>query len=168
MPAPLSNTSEPATIHPPIEKLRQALSFKVARLAALNERAGSFHFQTSLGIRLNEWRVLGLLVPEGKLPFSELRDTLWIDKGQLSRVVRSLVDQGLVESTTAESDARQIELRPTPKGRHVHDEALKFTQSRNEAVVGTLTPTECAQFLSVLDKILLHNENLARLRTESA
>ena len=151
-------------VHPPIQKLRQALSFRVARLAALNERAGSFHFQAAFNLRLNEWRVLGLTVPEGKILFSELREILWIDKGQLSRVVKSLVDAGLIETSAAQKDARQLELTATEKGKRVHDEALRFTQGRNEAVVETLTPEECATFLRILDKILSHNEELAHKR----
>ena len=163
---PASISTQKTGVHPPIAKLRQALSFKVARLAALNERAGNFHFEQSLGIRLNEWRVLGLIVPEGTLRFSKLRELLWIDKGQLSRIVKSLVDQGLIENKVSHLDARQIELYATVQGRAVHDQALRFTQSRNEAVVETLTPTECAQFLEVLDKILYHNEDLARQQLE--
>ena len=151
-------------VHPPIRSIREALSFRIARLAALNERAGSYHFQATLGLRLNEWRVLGLVASCAPAPttFAELRDILLIDKGQLSRVVAGLVGRELLQSRPLDSDARQVSLTLTDEGRAVHDVALSFTQTRNEVVVSSLTPDECRTFLRLLDRVLTHNEALAR------
>jgi len=161
-----SKSAEPRNVHPRIKTLRQALSFKVAKLAALNERSGSLYFQKALGLRLNEWRVLGVIVPEGEMLFSELRDALRIDKGQLSKVVKSLNEQALITSRISDIDARQVTLSVTVKGLKTHEKALKFTQSRNDEVVATLTSEECAEFMHLLDKILQHNENLERALRE--
>lgn len=147
-------------VHPPIRSIRDALSFRIARMAAINERAGGIYFQTELGLRLNEWRVLGLVAASGTAAFSDIRDQLLIDKGQLSRVVRTLVDRGLLESRPSESDARQITLALTADGRALHDRAIGFTAERNDSMVSVLSAAECRQLHDMLDRLIRHNEQL--------
>jgi DNA-binding MarR family transcriptional regulator len=147
-------------VHPPIGSIRDALSFRIARMAAINERAGGFYFQNELGLRLNEWRVLGLVAAAGVAAFSDIRDQLLIDKGQLSRVVASLVGRGLLESRPSASDARQVDLSLTAKGRALHDRGIAFTAERNEAMADVLSAAECRHLLDMLDRLIAHNEAL--------
>ena len=151
-------------VHPPIRSIRDALSFRIARMAAINERAGGFYFQNELGLRLNEWRVLGLVAAAGVAAFSDIRDQLLIDKGQLSRVVASLVARGLLENRPSVTDARQVDLSLTADGRALHDRGIAFTAERNEAMADVLSARECEQLLDMLDRLIAHNEALQQQR----
>ena len=163
----LASHADTAQIHPPIKQLDQALSFRIAKLAALNERSGSYYFQNAYGLRLNEWRVLGTLAPHKKMSFSQMFEALWIDKGQLSRTIKGMAQRGLLHTQAAEKDARQIDLHITPKGHALHDEVLGFTLERNEAMVGDLSPDECALFLNFLSRVIAHNEALLQHRKDT-
>lgn len=70
---------EAGQIHPPIGSLLDALSFRVQLLAAVNERSGNIYFRDTLGLRLNEWRVLGVTQAMQPLEFDNLRRMLVID-----------------------------------------------------------------------------------------
>ena len=74
---------ETAAIHPPIETILDALSFRLARLNALNERIGSQHFRRKYDMSLNEWRVLGLTCALEPLSFNHLAEhnAIWLIAG---------------------------------------------------------------------------------------
>lgn len=148
------------TIHPPIRTLLDALSFRLARLVALNQAAGSLHFRNAHGLSLNEWRVLGLVNALSPVTPGAIRRKLLMDKGQLSRTIKGLTDRGLLEPRPASRDARSVELRLTEAGQALHDEVLVFTAERNEAVVEPLTREECDEFLRILEKLTVHNQML--------
>jgi DNA-binding MarR family transcriptional regulator len=156
--------ADDTTVHPPIASIRDALSFRIARMAAINERAGGLHFQKELSLRLNEWRVLGLVCAFGHAAFSEIRAQLLIDKGQLSRVVRALVDRGLLDSRASNRDGRQVDLAATEAGRALHERALRFTAERNESMASVLSARECVQLLEMLDRLIEHNVALLARR----
>jgi DNA-binding MarR family transcriptional regulator len=154
---------EAGQIHPPIGSLLDALSFRVQLLAAVNERSGNIYFRDTLGLRLNEWRVLGVTQAMQPLEFDNLRRMLVMDKGQLSRTLRALVERGLIETTPLKTDARKLSLRTTDQGRALHDEALELTRQRNEATVETLSKEECLEFQRLLNKMIAHNRELAEI-----
>ncbi|SEO38887.1 DNA-binding transcriptional regulator, MarR family [Salinihabitans flavidus] len=148
-------------VHPPITTLMDALSFRIARLAAINEKAGNALFREQFGLTLTEWRVLGVTQAMQCVPFNQLYRYLVMDKGQLSRTVKALGKRDLIEILPSETDARQIQIRTTQAGRDLHDRALVYTQERNEVTVETLTPEECAEFMRILKKISTDNEDRA-------
>lgn len=152
----------PGSVHPPIEQITDALSFKVARLSALNERTGGHYFKSVHDITLNQWRILGLTAALGPVPSRQVRDILYMDKGQFSRVVKQLTERGLIQSAPRASNASASDLIITETGQALHDVLISFTAERNASVVSTLTPEECTEFLRILDKISAHNQQLAQ------
>ena len=156
------------SIHPPIDSLMDALTFRLARLDALNAHVGGLKFRETYGLSLKEWRVIGLVHAFEPATFGQIRKYLLIDKGQLSRTVRRLTDQRILLSQTAADDARRTELSLTPEGRRLHDRLLAFTAERNEIVVSTLTPEECRDFLRILAKITDYCETRPELSEAGA
>lgn len=147
-------------VNRPIETLLDALSFRISRLAAINERAGGHHFKSEFDLSLSEWRILGVTAAKQGVAFSELRDILLLDKGQLSRTIKSLSKRGLVETRKSESDARQIELSITAEGQALHDRALGFTVERNAVMGAVLTDAEWSELDRLLGKLIDHNQRL--------
>ena len=159
----LDDSKSPAgLVHPSINIITDALTFKVARLAARNERAGMQCFKSKHGITVNQWRVLGLTFALGPVSSREVRDVLYMDKGQFSRVVKQLANLGFIHTTINSGDARTVELSLTREGQKFHDKLIEFTTERNEAVVSVLTAQECEEFIRVLDKISLQNDELQK------
>ena len=159
----LSQRDQTNEIHPPIRSLLDALTFRLARLVAVNDLSGTTRLRNNFGLSLNEWRVLGLTHALGPVGFGRIRRLLLMDKGQLSRTAKALTERGLLTTQPSPDDARAVELVLTKEGETLHDEVLSFTAARNEVVVATLTPEECREFLRLLQKITAHNEELSAL-----
>ena len=161
--APLNSSeqdhiTERAAIHPPIETLLDALTFRLAHLNALTERAGTKSLRDNFDMSLNEWRVLGACYALEPVTFHSLREALNIDKGQLSRVINQLAARNMIETRPSKADGRSRDLRTTEHSRDVHSQLIAFTHKRNETLVGTLTHDECDEFLRLLTKITRQSE----------
>lgn len=139
------------------------LTFRLARLVAVNERSGNRWTRSEFGLSLNEWRVLGLTNAMEPVRTGRIGRLLLMDKGQLSRIVHKLADDGLIRTRPSEEDARSVDLEMTDKGRKLHDHTLARAAARNDVVVETLTRAECAEFMRLLQKITEHNEQLLDL-----
>ena len=68
---------------------------------------------------LTEVRVMYELAQRTSVTATELGETLALDAGYLSRVVRALVEQGIVQKTPSENDGRRSLLALTAAGRKV-------------------------------------------------
>lgn len=141
----------------PIRCISEAMSFRVSRFAAINEHLGSKHFRDEFGLSLSEWRVLGLVEESDPATTSSVRDTLLMDRGLLSRVVKALRTRGLLLSQTSATDKRQTELFLTVEGRELHQACMKFTKERNREMASALTPVEQAEFQRILDVLITSN-----------
>lgn len=144
----------------PIATLMDALSFRISRLAAINERAGGHHFKSEFDLSLSEWRILGVTAAKQGVAFSELRDILLLDKGQLSRTIKSLSARGLIQTRKSRSDARQIDLSITETGQALHERAIGFTVERNAVMGAVLTDAEWSEFDRLLGKLIDHNQRM--------
>ena len=150
-------------VHPPIHSVLDALTFRMARLVAVNDLEGTLRFREAYGLSLNEWRVIGVVHALAPVTFGRVRRILVMDKGQLSRVVKVLSDRGLLLTRPGADDARSVDLSLSDAGETLHDAVLEFTAERNEHVVATLTRDECREFMRLLQKLTAHNEMLSEL-----
>lgn len=151
------------SVHPPISAITHALTFRVARFNILLERMGMSNFQERFGVTLNEWRIIGLTHALEAPSVADLRRTLLMDKGQLSRIVSGLVKRALVTTAARENDKRVIDIRLTPAGLEMHDRILAETALRNARVTACFTAEETTEFLRLLDKLT----TLAETRADS-
>ncbi|UYV39217.1 MarR family transcriptional regulator [Rhodobacteraceae bacterium D3-12] len=147
-----------------IRHLTDAMSFRVSRFASINEYLGSKHFRREFGVSLSEWRVLGLVAEGNPATTRALRDTLLMDRGLLSRVVKALRSRGLVRSQVCASDKRQAELFLTDEGRALHRACIAFTDNRNKAMASALTAEEQAEFNRLLDVLIASNAALIKTK----
>lgn len=146
--------------HPTIETIEDALTFKIARFAAINAYDGGHMFRATFQLTLNEFRVVGLIAAHQPVTFASIAKRLYMDKGQLSRLVHAIQDRGLIRSEPNAEDARQLDLRLTEAGTALHERIIQAIQSANEEVIDPLSADEVATFLSLLDRLLDHNERL--------
>jgi DNA-binding MarR family transcriptional regulator len=78
-----------------------------------------------------DYKVFAAIVRAGSITATTLAERLLMDKGQISRTVRALLDHGLIDRTPAPADARVSLLTPTADGlakldaaRHPHQHSL--------------------------------------------
>ena len=142
-----------STRHPPVDDIRDLLTFRVAMLAAANDRMGHSWLHGDFGLRILEWRVLGLVSALQPVRFGAIARALLVDKGQLSRLVKQLVERGLIASGADLADQRNVLLSLTDKGRALHDEVLAVALARNDLVLAALSSKEADMLFSLLDKL---------------
>ena len=73
------------------------------------------------GVTRAGYAALRSLADQGPLSVRRLADACAMDAATASRQLQPLVEAGLVERRAVESDARQVELVLTPRGRAVYD-----------------------------------------------
>ena len=140
-------------VHPKVSAMSDVVAFRLARLVAAHERDATYWFSKKFELSLIEWRVLGLANEFEPVFFKDIRSMLNIDKGQLSRAIKKLVNKNILLTNTSTTDARFVEIHTTAKGKKLHSEALKFSIIRNELIVENLTKLECREFFRMLEKL---------------
>jgi len=148
-----------------IERLSQAMSFRISRLAAINERTGANRFKNEFGLSLSEWRMIGLVAQSDPATTSQIRETLLLDRGLLSRTVKELCARNLLITTPSPDDRRQTLLSLTDEGRTIHQACIAFTDERNHSMASVLTAEEQKEFSRMLDLMIEHNAELLKQRS---
>src|SRR5690349_10204840 len=86
------------------------------------------------GRPLGAARVLNA-IGQGRVDVAELRDYLGLDSGLMSRLLRSLEDEGLITTTPHRDDARRRIARLTRAGRHEFNAYEAMSNSQAEALL---------------------------------
>lgn len=139
--------------HPDVTDIRSLLTFRIAMLAAANDRVGQSWLIDEFGLRLSEWRLLGLVAALAPVRFGQLARALLIDKGQLSRQLKAMSARGLIATRPDSRDQRALMLELTPQGEALHERVLPRALERNRLVADQLTPEEAETLFRLLDKL---------------
>ena len=102
------------------------------------------------GRPLGAARVLNA-IGHGRIDVAELRDYLSLDSGLLSRLLRSLEDEGLIETIPHRDDARRRIAKLTRNGRHEFNAYETISNSRAEALLARHNKPEA--LLAAMDMI---------------
>ncbi len=143
---------------PPVEAfgslpLNQYLTYRISRVQAKLNAQGSKVLGDAVGLTLAQWRVVALVGAAGSTQLSTLARQAALDKGLLSRNVKTLVKQQVVSSRQDEIDQRVQHLSLTPKGQDLFERALPVTRRRQDWLRKDLSDEEIRTFRRVLDKL---------------
>lgn len=148
-----SGTGPMPTLQDGPENLKQFLTYRVARThARLNAQAQRLLDRVA-GLTLTQWRILGLIGTAGTATSSELSRDNGLDKGLLSRRLKSMADQGLVTATADESDRRVQHLHLTPEGQSLFERTLPHAQARQQHIMRHFSEEEIVVFFDFLDRL---------------
>lgn len=152
----------PPAKHPPAETIMDVVTFRLARLVAINIRAGQHWTQRLFDLSLNEWWLLAVTFAHKSVRAGDMSDLLVMDKSQLSRLIKALVAKKLIKSSPDPQDARATILTVTAKGRALHGEVLQEVLRRNENVLAPLSHEEVLQLTGLLERLTDHNAMLLK------
>lgn len=134
-------------------QLHQMVTFRLSRLnARLNAQATKI-LAKSAGITLMQWRVFVMLEALGRITPSEIVRRTGLDKSQLSRAIKTMIDQGLVTSQSSESDQRAHYIRFTKKGLNVFHRARPLMRNRQERLSNALDQNELEVLFRAFEKL---------------
>lgn len=110
--------------------------------------------QSRFGIGAAQMFILHILGGEEELSLNELAERTATDQSSASLAAARLVDEGYVRRVASEADRRQVRLSLTPKGRAVVRRAPPAAQERILESVASMSASERAQLLALLDKLM--------------
>ena len=134
------------------------VSYRVARTASLMSRGAAMRYRREFGVNLGEWRALALLAVSAPQSLVQLSRAAGLDKAQMSRVVASLIERGLVSREPGAASRRLIELTLTTAGERVYAGLIAAAASRDQQFRRAVTPQE----LLVLEHVLAKLSDQAR------
>lgn len=95
----------------------------------------------AVGLSMNRYRVLGVLVRFGACRMTDLANLTAMDRTSLTRIADHLVRDDHVERKTTTHDRRQVFLEMRPAGRKAHLAALEVVLGNNRMILAD-TPDE--------------------------
>jgi DNA-binding MarR family transcriptional regulator/GNAT superfamily N-acetyltransferase len=143
----------PGVISPPaqngdVDRFRSFNRFYTRMIGTLTE--GLLNSEYSL----TEARVLYELAMHEGILAREIADELNLDVGYLSRILRKFENAALIRKRVSASDARQMELRLTVKGRALFDELNERSNQQAEQLLESLTPGKRTSLLHSMSGIV--------------
>ncbi|WP_194287196.1 MarR family winged helix-turn-helix transcriptional regulator [Tritonibacter aquimaris] len=104
-------------------------------------------------IGLVSWRILMGLSLVDTATQRELVDFTRMEQAQLSRALKDMCDQGLIDSKPSETDRRARLFFLTEEGRATHQTLLPVVTRITDAIDAALSPEERFQFLEMCSRI---------------
>ena len=104
-------------------------------------------------LTLTEWRILYILRSMSTATMSQIVQESRLDKAQISRSIKALVEKGYIASAQDEHDQRRQLLKATPAGRAIKDKILPIMMRRQEAMTEGLSDEDIDTFLRILDHL---------------
>lgn len=138
--------------------LRRFVTYRMSRVQAKLNAQASRILKEASGITLIQWRIIALIGAAGQTQSSALSKDAALDKGLLSRNLKTLIEEGVVASETKSSDHRVQNLSLTEKGRTIFDKTLPVTRKRQAQLRDGLTEKELRIFHKVLDHLEIKAE----------
>lgn len=146
--------------HPEVLTIEDVITFRLQRLVTIGERASQQWSERLFDLKLNEWRLLALVVAHAPARASDMADLLFMDKSQMSRVIKSLEGKELIKNAVDPRDGRANALKPTGKGKKLYTKVMAEVMRSNERVLAPLSPEEVRAFDATLEKLTRHTHAL--------
>ena len=140
--------------------LQQLLTFRISRVnARLNAQALRILRRTT-GLTLTQWRILVALDALGDSSLSRIVEATQMHKAMVSRTVKSMLQQGLLQTKRNPKDMRAHILGMTVAGRGQYDIARPAMRQRQIALRAAIGEDNVAGLLSALDLLDDHFDKL--------
>lgn len=144
------NSQEP--LKAPLD-LRTFVTFRLSRLQSQINSQAQHILRTYSDIGQSEWRVLVLVADRGVSTMAHIVRDGQMDKAQVSRAVKSLVQKGYLVSKVDPEDQRQSLLNLTDAGMVVHDTILPKMRDRNQHILEHLSEQDIARIYDIIDRL---------------
>jgi len=119
-----------------------------------NKLAGgaSSAYRREFGVGVTEWRILSKLASEDACTAQQICQYFDLDKGLVSRTLKSLAESGNV-TVVDQGDGKRI-IVMTKAGRALHDRIIELALDREGVLLDCLTPDEVEVLIDLLRRLL--------------
>lgn len=139
--------------HPSFRSPSSFVTFRLARLqASLNAQATGL-LKARAGLSLVEWRLIQTLRMHESASLTELASIVQMDKGQMSRKIKAMVERGLLRTETDKEDQRVQHLKLTAAAEQLSENMMPTMEARQDLLLAEVSEEDLATFYSVVDKL---------------
>lgn len=135
-------------------RLEESWIYKIAVLADVVARTITPIVYRVSGLNLSQWRVIAAVADRPCCTATNVVSITPMDKGLVSRAVRTLVDREIITKQSSEKDGRAIFLRLTAEGERIYREIVKELDGAGASGRNVLSFEDQAQFHSLLNSVL--------------
>lgn len=140
-------------LKPEADATREFVAFRIERAHARITAQTTRVLAKESGLTPRQWWIIADMRAEEPRTATELAQISDIDKGLLSRNLKTLRAMGLVEMTRNASDNRQQIISLTEAGRRKHDETIPLMRARNEWLTKDVSDEELSCAMRVLARV---------------
>ena len=129
------------------------VTFRLSKLQnSLNAQAVSILKQNS-DLSLVEWRIIQVVRMFDDMTSSMIADHVQMDKGQLSRKIKGMIEKGLLIAELNDQDKRSQKLVLTQKSISLSKKIMTNMEERQKKLVEDISPQELELFYSMIDRL---------------
>jgi DNA-binding MarR family transcriptional regulator len=121
-------------------------------------------YRREFGVGVTEWRVLSLLAGEDACSAQQISGYFDLDKGLVSRTIKSLANNGSVTVSDQAGDNRRA-VSLTKAGRALHDRIIELALDREHVLLGCLDPGEVDVLIDMLRRLLAQTSAVNAVQT---
>jgi DNA-binding MarR family transcriptional regulator len=121
--------------------MRRLLTVRIVGLLDLLRRSGTLANRREFGLSSMEWRIMAQVGEHAPLSLNGLADLLNLDRGQLSRAVKVMVERGLLDRRRKPGGPAVV-ITLTDEGKALHARMVDLAFARNTFLVGDLPQEE--------------------------
>ena len=148
--------SKPADLH-----LSEHLPYLFKHIHSQLQVASAGHL-AKFGVNVAVWRILAVLWEHGQLSHRELSDLTSIEVSTLSRISKSVQQEGLIRRTRTQEDQRTVRVTLTERGRTLTQAIIPSALNSQAEIVGDLSAQDVKNLTRILHVIV---GNLSRYAT---
>lgn len=144
---------------PPKLDLGAYLPYRLSILSNTVSGAIAAIYEEQHGLSVAEWRIMAILGMErsARLTQKDLCTRTRMDKVQVSRAVKRLLEAGHLRRETDTEDRRRAHLHLTESGRAIYDDVAPATLAWERALLDRLSDAEVA----ILDTVIARLQDIA-------
>ncbi|MBO3682219.1 MarR family winged helix-turn-helix transcriptional regulator [Streptomyces sp. NEAU-YJ-81] len=131
--------------------ISELLSYRLSRTSSALSRSAALRYRREFDVSLGEWRAIALIAADPTLTLNRLARRAGLDKAQVSRVVRGLVERGLVGRTEGSGRSRQLAL--TEAGVTAYRGLIAAANERDATFAEVLSGEEARVLGRALEKL---------------
>jgi DNA-binding MarR family transcriptional regulator len=139
----------------PPPALRRHFTYRLNVLSRLNDLMSQELYLKGCGLSLPETRCIAAIgsFPQS-LTVNEVSFETNLDKAQVSRSVKTLVERGLVSRRSCPIDGRAVLLSLSPAGQSIWQQVMRLIEQRNHDLMQCLSEEEATLLLDMCDRML--------------
>lgn len=135
-------------------ELENFLPYQIILLADRVSRRSAAIVKRSRDMNLSQWRVLAAVAEAPGRTANEVVAVTPMDKGLVSRAVKSLIERRLVERRASDSDGRVAHLYLTRRGERTYREIARDVRAMEAAMLGALPDVDARKLGNSLARLL--------------